>query len=385
MMQSELPLIDPLPVDDRLAAECRAKWGDMAWRTGEGPNNRAQQAVFQASRGLHHALGQYAGPWYHPKAIWNSTPAFAGKLLARFHHDPDGWRDRHFAISMESIFRLRRWVARTTGHRVGTPPTDRNAADLHFETVQKLRILSDRITCDFRAMERSWLEQDPEPENREWLPEGPWDLILTQFNCDWLAGADWLARIGRLPAESGLGRILTIMEHSALCVPMPTTTVVCRRPAAIHRDSEGQVHSMDGPAVDWRGLDDWFYFRGNPVPANTIEALRNPPPDISARIRTRTDGKLRRDLIAWRGEGRFVTEAGESVATDDYGTLYRVGLPGQREGMAIVKVLNATPEPDGSFKDYCLRVPPWVESPRQAVAWTFGLGQEEDYDPVHQT
>jgi hypothetical protein len=48
-----------------------------------------------------------------------------------------------------------------------------------------------------------------------------------------------------------------------------------------------------------------------------------------------------------------------------------------------VKVLNATPEPDGTFQDYYLRVPPDVESAREAVAWTFDM--EDGYAPVAQT
>ena len=50
----------------------------------------------------------------------------------------------------------------------------------------------------------------------------------------------------------------------------------------------------------------------------------------------------------------------------------------------MAKVVNATPEPDGSFKDYFLRVPPAMERARQAVAWTFRM-QEMEYNPCVQT
>jgi hypothetical protein len=48
----------------------------------------------------------------------------------------------------------------------------------------------------------------------------------------------------------------------------------------------------------------------------------------------------------------------------------------------VVKVVNSTPEPDGSFKDYLLRVPPDIRTPREAVAWTFAT---DDYRPAVQT
>lgn len=50
----------------------------------------------------------------------------------------------------------------------------------------------------------------------------------------------------------------------------------------------------------------------------------------------------------------------------------------------MVKVVNSTPELDGSFKDYFLRVPPTMKRARQAVAWTFDV-PEDDYALVVQT
>ena len=43
----------------------------------------------------------------------------------------------------------------------------------------------------------------------------------------------------------------------------------------------------------------------------------------------------------------------------------------------MVKVVNSTAEPDGSFKDYYLRVPPAITKARDAVAWTFDVSPEE--------
>lgn len=50
----------------------------------------------------------------------------------------------------------------------------------------------------------------------------------------------------------------------------------------------------------------------------------------------------------------------------------------------MVEVVNSTAEPDGSFKDYWIRVPPSVGSAREAVAWTFDV-QADEYAPAVQT
>jgi hypothetical protein len=50
----------------------------------------------------------------------------------------------------------------------------------------------------------------------------------------------------------------------------------------------------------------------------------------------------------------------------------------------MVKVKNSTAEPDGTYKDYYLRVPPWMRTPSEAVSWTFGMIPYE-YEPQMET
>lgn len=51
------------------------------------------------------------------------------------------------------------------------------------------------------------------------------------------------------------------------------------------------------------------------------------------------------------------------------------------EPLVVVMVDNSTPEPDGTRQRFFLRVPPNVRTAREAVAWTFGL-DEDDYNPA---
>ena len=52
--------------------------------------------------------------------------------------------------------------------------------------------------------------------------------------------------------------------------------------------------------------------------------------------------------------------------------------------ITVVKVINSTPEPDGTRKPYFLRVPPEMKTCAEAVAWTFRK-DEQRYNPDIET
>lgn len=101
-------------------------------------------------------------------------------------------------------------------------------------------------------------------------------------------------------------------------------------------------------------------------------------------IETETNIEVRRLMIDLYGLGRYLSEIGARlVHKDEYGELYR-RLQLDDEDLVVVKVINSTPEPDGTFKEYFLRVPPSTIRARQGVAWSFGL-DETDYKPAIET
>jgi hypothetical protein len=84
------------------------------------------------------------------------------------------------------------------------------------------------------------------------------------------------------------------------------------------------------------------------------------------------------------GLGRYVRDAGARlVGKDVYGRLWRLERP-EGEPLAVVEVVNATPEPDGSSATYRLRVPPDIRSAHAGVAWTFGRN-EGNYRPLAES
>lgn len=72
--------------------------------------------------------------------------------------------------------------------------------------------------------------------------------------------------------------------------------------------------------------------------------------------------------------------------TDETGTLWRKEWPAEARiaPEAWIEVTNSTPEPDGTFARYMIRVRPDVKTAREAVASTFGLTAEQ-YNPEKET
>jgi hypothetical protein len=151
------------------------------------------------------------------------------------------------------------------------------------------------------------------------------------------------------------------------------------RPAV--RIADRQLHCEHGPAVIWPDGRCAYFWRGVRVSEKVV--LR--PFDLSAReIVSERNAEVRRVMVERYGPDRFIQDAGaQLVHTDETGALYRQDLEGD-EPLCMVRVLDATPLPDGTRRAYWLRVPPTVRTAREAVAWTFGL-ERDDYRPAIET
>jgi hypothetical protein len=139
--------------------------------------------------------------------------------------------------------------------------------------------------------------------------------------------------------------------------------VVSDRPMAIHRDKRGRLHNTNGLAIQWR--DGWGLARisGVAVPTELVTKADWLTPD---KIEKEQNAEVRRVMMQMYGEGRFLSKTGATLIHEDkFGKLYRKDLPGD-EPLMMVKVTNSSPEPDGSFKEYFLRVHPELR-PRTGI------------------
>ncbi len=163
--------------------------------------------------------------------------------------------------------------------------------------------------------------------------------------------------------------------------PFQGVCFASRKPVSAFLDDRQNLHSNEGPAVKYR--DEWslWCWHGVLVPERAICR----PEEISLElIAAERNIEVRRVLIERYGTGRFVIDSGgKLIHQDKFGTLYQRNEPGEIP-ILIVRVVNATPEPDGTFKEYFLRVPTGIRTAKEAVAWTFGLPVDQ-YNPKRET
>ncbi len=195
--------------------------------------------------------------------------------------------------------------------------------------------------------------------------------------------AGWLGQLDAAERIAGdserLVGLVELARSSGWWWPTREAVVLSDRPASLEIDDDGRLHCERGPALVYR--DGWSVhaWHGVRVPPWVIER----PHLITLQMVVRQPNvEMRRVLLERYGYERYVRTVGSRVHSDDWGTLWRAPLFGD-EPLVMVQVLNATPEPDGRFKDYFLRVPPSVSTAHEAVAWTFGASRES-YAPQVQ-
>lgn len=172
-----------------------------------------------------------------------------------------------------------------------------------------------------------------------------------------------------------------IARHAPSGIFCENVAFVLDRPRAFHANNDGRLHNQFGPAVAFKDGYLLYAWRGIIVPEDVIMS----PESIGVnRIENTENVELRRAMTEIFGVARYLNESGaQLVQEDECGQLYSKQVPGD-EPLQMVRVVNPTPEPDGTNKVYFLRVPPFVTTAREGVAWTFAVPPDE-YEPLVQT
>lgn len=162
--------------------------------------------------------------------------------------------------------------------------------------------------------------------------------------------------------------------HAYLC--LEGVCHVCNPPDLLALDAVGRFHSESGPAIRYGSSYEIYAWHGTRVPASALSQ-----PVTIEQIDYEPNVAIRRVLIERYGISEYVLDSGcQIVDRDDYGVLYRKEMYFD-EPIVLVRVTNSTPEPDGEYRSYFLRVPPDTRTVRDAVAWTFGITADE-YHPT---
>ena len=203
-----------------------------------------------------------------------------------------------------------------------------------------------------------------------------------QHDANWLAFYEYFAEVCGLDKETQkLNGLWLIAKNAGWFLPHQKICWIAERHNVLHRDDRGRLHCENGPALSYP--DGWSIYavHGVRVPERVI---MTPASLTSKEIEEERNAEVRRVMIERFGQERFLLESGaREVHRDDYGVLFCKELPGD-EDLVMVRVVNSTPEPDGQFKDYFLRVDPKCQTARAAVAWTFGE-KPEAYAPLIET
>ena len=222
----------------------------------------------------------------------------------------------------------------------------------------------------------------------------------------WVSFLSFFRHVAKLPIDySKWQHYESACVHGGPMIMHADFCMVSDRPEKLTVDSENRPHCDNGPFCKWRDGTALYAVHGVRVPAWIIER----PQDITIqKIDSEQNAEIRRVMIGRFGQSRYIVEKKATVVhADDFGTLYAQPQEND-EMMMMVKVVNSTPEPDGSFKDYFLRVHPELKplpsrpmnsqeardwfakqkgqelTARNAVASTFGLRGEE-YAPEVET
>lgn len=206
----------------------------------------------------------------------------------------------------------------------------------------------------------------------------------------WLSFYDFF--LNEAPEVTGLENAIplkNIAKHVGWFTPLKDIVILQHKPLEIHRDENNRLHNTNGYALKYRGkgiVSNLYRIKGVEVNEKIINREFT-----AADIENEENVEVRRVMIDLYGQQNFLEETNAKVVhEDDFGMLYKKELKDD-EDIWVVKVVNSTPEPDGSYKDYFIRVDPkcydGIKTARAAVASTWRnqdgslvFTSPEDYD-----
>ena len=238
-------------------------------------------------------------------------------------------------------------------------------------------------------------KDDYTDEEKEFLRNIVGHYMYGQHEAHVMAFYDFNREVLGLKEETDkLCGVMNLSKHVGWWLGLDTIAILTRKPVKLHLDERGMLHHRSECSLLFKDGFGVACVHGVRVARRIVEH----PETITAKeVLDEQNLELRRIMIDQYSGGdpedpdnsnvaKFIVDAGAEVRhRDDWGTLYHLVLPGEDdEDIVMVKVVNSTANPDGSHKDYWLRVPPTIQTAKAAVAWTFDLDAEQ-YNPVQQS
>lgn len=177
---------------------------------------------------------------------------------------------------------------------------------------------------------------------------------------------------------------LAVAEHGHVGLFYEEAVLMSERPLRVCVDLEGRLHSEDGPALAYRDgakdKVDLYVWHGVNVPDNVI---LSPNTITIEMINAERNTEVRRVLMERYGWSRYLKDAGGTVI-DEYADqlgqpvrLWKRDLGQNQRPLVMLELVNSTPEPDGTLKQYMFGVPADMTSAKKAHAWHCGFDADE--------
>ena len=202
---------------------------------------------------------------------------------------------------------------------------------------------------------------------------------MWQWGNQWPSYDSYLSffrHVARLPLDyTAWDAWETLSLHSGPRIVHQDFCMISDRPELLTVDDQNRPHADSGPFCRWRDGSALYSVHGTRIPAWVIE---QPERLTVAAIDAEQNAEIRRVMLDRYGWARFMQDSGAERLDHDerWGTLYRRSMADD-EPLVMVEVINRSPEPDGHFKHYTLRVPPNCRTSLEAVAWTFNMAPAE--------
>ena len=337
-----------------VAAAEHEMWRAIALSTDAADREAAEEAVLR----LYAETLPESAP---PETIWCRSPLEAARLVTA---DPD----RLGAPARDRIRDLTWSQGRARlAERLGPREFGRVWQAACGATAPLISTLITRVST---AVEEQVDEQDT--ASRTALRVALTHAVHGQFD------AAWLPLYEAAGMASGLGRIA---RAAGWWWPFEKAVILTERPLAFHLDDQDRLHHGEGPALVYPDGFAVYSWRGTPLTEEFGRRLAATTPES---IRAEENAELRRMMVEHYTPERFLKESGaQPIQQDEAGKLWRIEMADD-ESIVMVEVVNSSPEPDGTFNVYFLRVPPTTLTAKAGVAWTFGL-TEDEYQPLQQT
>jgi hypothetical protein len=142
---------------------------------------------------------------------------------------------------------------------------------------------------------------------------------------------------------------MTVAQSAGWWWPFRDAVILTERPTTLHRDEQGRLHAVDGPACGYS--DGWCVYavHGVRVPAWVIEYPERLTVDA---IQAETNEEVRRVMVERYGLARYVHDAQFEVIDSDLDPLGHPRRLLRRGELVVVELTNSTEDADGTRRMY---------------------------------